>query len=232
MKLRTLAPIGLSLLASAAFADTAVYDLGPTNADETAAAINNALHAKCGSPAGDSGAVFSRCRADLLSTGQLLVEAPADSQAQIAEVLKAIAARDASATPRVTLQYWVLSGMPGKPDSADAALRPLSPVLQQLERLHGELGFAIEDSVTLTTQSGTVGFSRGGPFDVTQNVRVNGDDLSGGLNIGFQRPPTSQKLSLEVGMKRGEYLVLGERTFHEEEKSGLLFYVVHWLEAQ
>jgi hypothetical protein len=238
MKLRALALLGIVVTASAS-ADTAVYDLGTNNAKETAEAINNALHAQCGIPTGSENvAIMSKCRADLLPTGQLLVEAPAASQAKIAEVLKAIAARDAAPTPRVTLQSWVLSGMAGRPDSVDPALRPLSAVLQQLERLHGELGFAIEDSATLVSQSGTVGLSGGGPFSVTQNVRANGNDLSGGLRISFQRPPTAQNLSLEVSMKRGEYLVLGERTFSVEDETavsktrrGTLFYIVHWPEG-
>src|SRR5262245_36055850 len=117
MKLRILAPTVLTLVAAAAAADTAVYDLAANNAHETAEAINNALVAQCGMPAATIG-IISSCRAQLLPTGQLLVEAPAASQAKIAEVLKAIAARAAAPTPRVTLQYWVISGAPGKPDAA------------------------------------------------------------------------------------------------------------------
>jgi hypothetical protein len=232
-KLRTLAPIGLLLLAFAAYADTALYDLDAQNAKEIAEAIQSVLAAQCtAGPTPNPVTNQSMCHAELLPTGQLLIEAPASSQSQIAAVLKSIAARDAGPTPRVTLQYWVISGTPGMPNSADAALRPLSGVLEQLERLHGDLGFAVEDSVSLSTQSGTLGLSGGGPFEIAQNVRANGDALSGSLKIAFHEPQISQNLSIDVGMKRGEYLVLGERTFREDERSGLLFYVVHWPVAQ
>jgi hypothetical protein len=243
MKLCTLTLFGIAFAGSAA-ADTAVYDLGPNNAKETAESINNALHAQCGQPNGTTGAVISTCRADLLPTGQLLVEAPANSQAKIAEVLKAIAARGAAPTPRITLQYWVISGAPGKPDAADAALKPLNPVLQQLEKLHGELGFKVEDSAMLTTQSGTRGQNGGGAFEVIENVRANGDSVNADIRLKFTRFPTAppaqgvpfaplqSELSMSTVIRRGEYLVLGESKFNTPGESGTLFYVMHWPEGQ
>jgi hypothetical protein len=248
MKLVTLAPAALTLVAAAAAADTAVYDLPPNNAKETAEAIDNALHAQCGVPYEQG--VMSKCRAELLPTGQLLVEAPVNSQAKIAEVIKAIAARGAAPTPRVTLQYWVISGAPGKPDAADPALKPLNPVLQQLEKLHGDLGFKVEDSVMLTTQSGSGARNSGGSFEVTENVRANGDSLNADVQLSFTRMPSfprqnqpqnqqiqvfqpfQSQLSVSTVLKRGEYVVLGERTFNMPDQSGTLFYVVHWPEAQ
>jgi hypothetical protein len=233
MKLRTFAAIGLFLAAATAAADTVVYDLDAKNAKEITQALQSVLEAQCQQVGAGANGIAFACHVELLPTGQLLVAAPDSAQAQVAAVLKAIAARNTAPTPRVTLQYWVISGTQGKPDAADAALRPLSSVLQQIEKLHGELGFAVEDSATLVSQSGAVALSRGGPLDVTQNVRVNGNTLAGGFRISFQRPPAiSQNLSVDVDMKRGEYLVLGERTFREDEKSGLLFYIVHWPEGQ
>ena len=94
------------------------------------------------------------CQVELLPTNQLLVEAPAASQAQVAAVLKAIAARSAKPAPQVTLQYWVLYGEPGKPDATDGSLKPINAVLQQLKRAHGELGFSVQDTVSMTSQYG------------------------------------------------------------------------------
>jgi hypothetical protein len=238
MKPSTLAPLGLLLLAATAYADTAVYDLDVKNAREIAAAINNTLHAQCVIP--QQGNAYSSCRAELLSTGQLLVEAPPQSQSQIAAVLKAIAAHNAEPTPRVTLQYWVIYGEPGKPDAAGPALKPLGAVLQQLERTHGELGFSVEDTASVTSQSGTTAKYAGGPLGINQTARATGDTVDLAAELSFHRPPVSETLRVDVTIKQGEFLVLAGRAAPEPgadkpdtpPRSGMLFYVVHWPRAQ
>ncbi|HVS25427.1 MAG TPA: hypothetical protein VMU03_16995 [Gammaproteobacteria bacterium] len=244
MKLRTLAPIGLLLVAATAHADTVVYDLDAQNAKEIANAIQATLNAQCGFEGASP-----KCRAELLSTGQLLVEAPAASQSQIAAVLKAITARNASPAPRVTLQYWVIYGEPGKPDAADASLKPLSAVLQQLERAHGELGFFVQDTVSITMQSGAAGSSHGGSLNVDQSLRASGENLDLFARLQFAPRPLladlNVNLNVNVTIKRGEFVVLGERTAVEighdgpgkaeldvRQKPGMLFFVVHWPQGQ
>jgi hypothetical protein len=248
MKLRTLAPLGLLLLAAAAFADTAVYDLDAKNAPEIAKAIQATLTARCATiPSTVLTVSPSMCHVELLPTNQLLVEAPAPAQSQIAVALKAIAARNATATPapRITLQYWVLYGDPGKPDAADASLKPLDAVLQQLKRVHGELGFSVADNVSITTQSGASGSAHGGALNIDHTIRASGDDLNLLTRLQFAPRPLladlNVNLSVNVAIKRGEFVVLGERGAVEighddaskgqvelRQKAGMLFFVVHW----
>lgn len=231
MKLRTLAAPALLLLAATASAEVAVYDLDAKNAKEIAAAIANVLQAQCtAGPSPNPVTNQTMCHSELLSTGQLLVEAPASSQARIAAVLQTIAARDASPTPTVTLRYWVIYGEPGKPD--DAGLEPLASVLAQLERVHGELGFSVEDFSGITTQSGANGSAAGGPLQINQTVRANGDSADAAIRLSFSRPPLSQNLNVDVTIRRGEYLVIGERSTGEPDNRGRLFYVVHWPQGE
>ena len=251
MKLRTLAPVGLLLLAAAAFADTAVYDLDAKNASEIAKAIQATLTARCATvPSTVLTVSPSMCHVELLPTNQLLVEAPAPAQSQIAAALKAIAARNATATPapRITLQYWVLYGDPGKPDAADASLKPLDAVLQQLKRVHGELGFSVQDTARLTAQSGSVTKSTGGALRIDQSVRAHDDSLDLATQLSFVWPnPDSGStdsmwsLNVNVTVRRGEFVVLGERTDRRltfEDKSGksdksrMVFFVVNWPQGQ
>jgi hypothetical protein len=241
MKPHMLAPLVLLLTATSAFADTAVYDLNSSNAKEIAEAIGRVLSAQCASGPKDTVSNTSRCRAELLPTGQLLVEAPPDSQSQIGAVLKAIAAKNASPTSRVTLQYWVIWGEPGKPDAAGPALKPLDAVLKQLERAHGELGFSLQDTTSITAQSGTSAATRGGAFQINQTVRATGDGVDLSAQLSFARAPVVQNLNVRVTIKRGEFVVLGERTTTGEpgrnepdrpERSGMLFFVVHWPQDQ
>jgi len=238
MRAHAPAAIGLLLVAATAYADTAVYDLDAKNAKEIADAISHVIAARC--TAGPSVAPVNQqmCRVELLPTGQLLVEAPAAAQGQLAAVLKAVVARSATPAPRVTLQYWVIYGEPGKPDAADASLKPLSTVLQQLKRVHGDLGFSVQDTATITTQAGTNARAGGGSLEVNQNLRASGDGLDLVTQISFARKPVVHSLNVNVTIKRGEFLVLGERTTPGEpgkdqpEKPGMLFYVVHWSQDQ
>ncbi len=249
MKLRLPALIGLLLIAATAAAETTVYELDPKNATEITRAFNSVLAAQCQQPS--VGTNPNACRAELLPTGQLLVTAPDAVQAQVAAALKAIAARNATPTPRVTLEYWVIYGEPRKPNAPNAALKQLDSVLQQLVRTHGELGFSLLDSTSLTTQSGTSGSARGGALQISQRVGANADSVSVSLQLTYSpvraaatagadeaaeavaaAAVVAQSLNLEVTIRRGEYLVLGERTAGEPDRSGKLFFVVHWPQGQ
>jgi len=234
MKLRTVAPLGLLLLATTASADTAVYDLDAMNAKEIAEALGRVLEAQCAVVPNTALNVNPHmCKVELLPTGQVLVAAPAATQTQVAAVIKAIAARNATPTPRVTLQYWVIYGVPGKPTAADDSLKPLASVIQQLERAHGELAFSLEDTARITAQSGTGASAAGGLLQINENVRVSGDSLDLAAQISFTAPPhLTQGLHVNVTIKRGEFLVLAERTTGEAEKPGMMFYVVHWPQDQ
>ena len=241
MRLQTVAAICVSLICAKAYADTAVYDLDTKNAKEIADAIGRALEKQCVSVL-QNGNALNACHVELLPTGQLLVAAPAASQSEVSAVLKAIAARDAGPTPRVTLQYWVIYGTPGKPDAADSALRPLGPVLQQLERVHGQLRFSVEDTASITAQAGTSASAVGGALQISQRVGANGDNVDVTAQISFARRPAAthavtgldvrQNLDVSVTIKRGEFVVLGERTAGESNEHGMLFYIVHWPQGQ
>jgi len=227
MKLRLTALIGLFLLAGTAVADTVVYELDAKNAREIKEALNVVLAAQCQQPG--FGSNPNACRAELLPTGQLLVTAPDAVQQQVGGVLKTIAARNAAPTPRVTLQYWVIYGEARKPDAADAALKQLDSVVQQLKRTHSDLGFSVLDSASLTTQSGTVAKAGGGALQISERVSANADSVNVSLQLTFT---PAQALNLEVTIRRGEYLVLGERSAGEPDKPGKLFFVVHWPQGQ
>jgi hypothetical protein len=246
MRLHTLAMLGLLLVSATASADTALYELNAKNAKAVALALRNVLAAQCTSGPKDVATNQAMCQVELLPTGQLLVEAPPASQAQVAAVIKAIASKDATPAPQITVQYWVLYGAPGKPDAADGSLKPLNAVLQQLKRAHGELGFSVQDTVSITTQSGAGGSSHGGLLNVDQMPRASGDDLDLWGHLQFAPrpllPDLRVDLNISVTIKRGEFVVLGERTAVEivggqpgkdepleiRQKPGMLFFVVHW----
>jgi hypothetical protein len=246
MKLQTLAPLAFLLVVATASADTAVYDLDAKNAKEIADALSRVLDGQCKVvPNNVASTAPGMCRVELLPTGQLLVGAPATLQTQVGAVIKAIAARDAAPSPRVAVQYWVIYGAPGK-GGTDAALKPLDAVVQQLARAHPDLGFSLLDTTSLMTQSGSSGGARGGTLNVDQTPRASGDDLDLAARIEYAPKPIvpdlNVSLSVRVNIKKGEFVVLGERTAVEihsgeqgkdlpldiRQKPGMLFFVVHW----
>ena len=227
--------IGSVLLLSCPYAlhaEVRLYDAPPRNGDEIAKALATMLDFQC------SGNV--KCTARLIPTGQILIEAPAETHQQIADVLKAIASRDAAPTPRVTLRYWVVSGVPGKLDDP-AALKQIAPVVGQLKRLHGDLGLALVDSASLSTESGNFAKLGGSsPLEVEQNVRVNGRSLSADIKLEFheshdEQPPFADELRVSATIEAGQFLVLGERAYRGSDQAGAplgtLFYIVHWPQA-
>jgi hypothetical protein len=194
----------LTLVAAPTLAETALHDLPAENRDPVAAAIQTALGANCTNRQ-------INCSATPLPNGQLLVEAPADVHEELANVLKAIAERapKSAETVRTTLQYWALAATAGAPDADNQSLQPLQPVLAQLERLHGPLGFEVADRAALTIVSsgngntGWLGRGRGasirgvsggdGGLSVTQQTaQLNESEMRGRVSLTFAPPRPSQ----------------------------------------
>jgi hypothetical protein len=249
MKLQTLLLVGLAVLAAAAAqAETRLYTIDSRNAEEIAKALGNVVRAQeaCPPRMTSAGSVVQMsCHVELLPTGQIIVEAPGEVHAQIAAVLKAIEAQGAEPTPRITLRYWVISGV--DEDKTARAPQPagIEPVLAQLRRLHGNLTFAVEESASLTTESGTGATSNEGELEVQNTVFANGDTVRAEIRLDFRQDPGRacaqaqggcqpfrQELGLTTTIRRGEYLVFGERAFDTPDGRGTMFYVVHWPAAE
>ena len=72
---------------------------------------------------------------------------------------------------------------------------------------------------------------------------ANGDSVRAEIRLDFkQRPgracaqagcqPFSQELGLTTTIRRGEYLVFGERAFDTPDGRGTMFYIVNWPETE
>ena len=224
MLLRTLALGGFLLAATAARAEIQVYEVDAQISGEVVGALNDAVQKQCAGIAG------KQCSARLLPSGQLLVEAPAETHAQIAAVLKAVSAHRAGPAPRVTLRYWVVVGTAGAASDAGAKRAPpaaLQPVLNQLERVYGDLQFNVAGTAAVTSDGAAALLpSRRRPLEVSQSARAVGDSLTASVNLSYK--DADQELAVTVTIKRGEYLVLGEQS--AAEGAGTTFYIVNWSE--
>lgn len=192
-----------------------VYDIDIQYRNE----IHDALWSLLSPPGGPFGVV------KLLPTGQLLVASDAKTHEQIARVLKDIETGAPSKTPRITLRYWVLAGIDGRPP---AKLPPmLDPVVDQLQAVHGELNYEIIDSVSVTGQSGSRSEVENSRLSVSQTVWTDGSSIDAQIEFAHKDQDTRQTITGSFSMGPGEFLVLSERTLDSDRKT-LLFYVVHW----
>jgi hypothetical protein len=236
-----LAAIALLLLTSTnAWADLKTYEVDPQYQHEIYSALQVVLEPQAGLPQG---------RVQMLPSGQILVNASAETLEQIEQVLQAIRTRAVAAAPRVELRYWTVFGSRAAVANPPGTAAPssLRDVLAELERLHGDLQFRVLGTAALTTLSGQHGELGGGTtLRVEQTAFVQGETLNAtiemhqgqlyGLNVG--------NVQVRTALRRGEFVVLGEgqlvgrrldgngggNGLDGDMLDGPVFYIVHWPE--
>ena len=196
-----------------------IYDVDPNYRQEVYEVLRDML---------DVGDSAYGGKVSILPTGQLLVDTWSDErQAQVAEILAAIAASDPAPTPTVTLRYWILQGEPGA-DDAPGLPSTLGSVIDELEDLHGDLGFTILDAATVSGQSGNNAFFETNSWEIMQEVIVNGEGDR--LNAHLFVETNDQELMVDLTINRGEFIVLGAGTMDDVAGNGVRALVVNWPE--
>lgn len=220
-----------------AVAELRTYDVDPKYRQEVYQALVGVLQSSP-SPTG---------RVERLPTGQLLIDAGPEVHKQIKAVLDGIAERQAGAAPQITLRYWAVLG---SPNAEDTAVVPaiLSNVLDEIEGVHGPLGFRILGNATLVTESGQFGQLEGHPLSIRQKTFAQGPALNAQIAIEFaytrhSKPGGSsdaspnpcetmqrqqQEIELTTTLEAGDTVVLGENTLDTGELKGTMFYIIHW----
>lgn len=163
-----------------------------------------------------AGALGSRASVTDPAPGKLLVYAPRDAQASIADALESLSKAPASdATPtQVNLRFWVVDAQTGA-GTDDPALKPLSATLDTLRQTMGPLHFRLAQeaaSLAASNQSGTIATSTAtGPRSF--GFAVGAAEAQGvPLSLNYEDPGRSglRQLKTEVSARFGEYLVLGQ----------------------
>jgi hypothetical protein len=151
-------------------------------------------------------------RVELLPSGQILVNANADTLEQVERVLQAIQARSAAATPRAALRYWAVLGSTASdvtprdagvrvevvPNSGNAQRQPMPPVLNGVLSdvrgvIHGDLTFSLLGTAALATNYGQFGQVDGTTLKVEQTAHVqhdtsNEDTLNAAISLELMGP--------------------------------------------
>jgi hypothetical protein len=242
LRFRSAALVALPLLlASTAWADLRTYDVDPQYQQEIYTALRRVL---------DSGPPTNG-KVELLPSGQILVNASAETLEQVEKVMQALRSRPAPPAPRVELQYWAVLGT--RPSAANAAAQrgpnvsvvgsrspadlpappdALNEVLAELIRVHGNLQFRVLGTTSLTTQSGQRGEIGGAPLRVEQTTFVQGDTLNARIEMMLTSAtpdgPAPNQVSVSTSLRRGEFIVLGQSELVGGGLDGPVFFIVHW----
>ncbi len=231
-----LTAIALPLLFSSnAWADLKTFDVDPQYQQEVFAALKDVLIPE--------GVIMkANGRVQLLPSGQILVNADAETLAQVEQVLQAIRTRSVAMAPRAALRYWGVLGTRAQEGTSDTiGARPpaaLNDVLSELRRLHGDLTFRVLGTAAVATNSGQYGEVEGTTLSVGQTAHVQGDTLNAEISMELSTvsPPPMigpfnvGELRLRTTLRRGEFVVLGEGQVQERGLEGAVFYIVHWAE--
>lgn len=167
---------------------------------------------------------YSYGRVKMLPTGQILIDAAADKQVEIAALLSTIASRSVPETPTIALRYWVLFGISGTEN--ESALPPmLSRVIREWEAAHGDLGVTVLDVARVVGRSGHPTALQGQRMEIYQKVFASHNKINAEIRIQHRY----QELEVEVSLERGDFLVLGENTVENDQGAlGTVMFVVHW----
>jgi hypothetical protein len=231
--------IALTLFVSSnAWADLRTFDVDPQYQQEVFAALRRILTPDEGKIPAVNG------RVEQLPSGQILVNADAATLEQVEKVLQGMRARPPAATPQATLRYWAVFGSTGAERTANAPNPPMPPalraVLEEVQRIHGNLTFRVLGTAALATSSGQLGEADGWPLSVEQTVYVQGNTLNASISMELTgNAPNSVgnsrigNLTVRTNLERGEFVVLGESHVvfpgsAGQFERGPVFYVVHW----
>jgi hypothetical protein len=240
------------VFSASALAELKVYDVDARYRQEVYAALRGVLSPRNREVVGSL---------SMLPSGQILIDTSAEMHGQVAAVLRAIAEHQSEPSPRVTLRYWAVLGS-RESSAGDAPPEILSDVLDELERVHGDLSFRVLGNATLVTESGQEGELDGTPLSIRQQVYVEGSTLNTELEILFRYRLTAaafqagnadpanpqanpfqtirveeQRVELNTSMRPGEFVVVGENTIRENTITdgvldGTIFYIVNWPDTQ
>lgn len=231
----TVALMSLSLPAGA-LAELRTYSVDPQYRQEVYQALAGVLSDRP-QPIG---------RVERLPTGQFLVDTSPELHAQIETILDDIAAQQPAAAARVALRYWVVLGSRNAGDDAGLPV-VLRETLDELEAIHGDLGFRVVGNASLVTESGQPGELEGNPLSIEQEAYAQGNILNADLEIQFlytfmtgqtntnqQGNPFEtvqrwvQRVELRTTLEAGDVVVLSENSIDGVDLDGTLFYIVHW----
>lgn len=143
-------------------------------------------------------------RADVGPDGRLLVLAPESVHEGVKSLISSVTANPMKEPGTVRVDYWVVSGTPGKSDASGAGLQEIAPALAEVEKNDGAMTFALVEKLTVSSLSNERGSMDGRDTRVRQFTNVVDTDVTADLDI----ERFGQKMQTRVRLKPGVLAVL------------------------
>lgn len=143
-------------------------------------------------------------RADVGPDGRLLVLAPESVHEGVKGLLTSVAANPVKEPDTVRLDYWVVSGVPGKSEAPGAQLKEVAPALAEIEKNDGPMAFALVEKLAVSSQLNDRGSMNGREVQVRQFINSVNEQIVADLEI----IRFDQKLQTRARMKPGVITVM------------------------
>lgn len=143
-------------------------------------------------------------RVDVGPDGRLLVLAPESVHEGVKALISSVTTNPVKEPGTVRIDYWVVSGTPGKSDASAAGLGEIAPALAEVEKNDGAMTFALVEKLTVSSLSNERGSMDGRDTRVRQFTNVVDADVTADLDI----ERFGQKMQTRVRLKPGVLAVL------------------------
>jgi hypothetical protein len=143
-------------------------------------------------------------RADVGPDGRLIVLAPESVHEGVKALVASVTANPVKEPGTVRIDYWVVSGLPGKSEAPAANLQEVAPALTEVEKNDGPMAFSLVEKLTVSSLSNERGSVDGRDAHVRQFTNVVDDQITADIDI----ERFGQKLTTRVRIKPGVLTVL------------------------
>lgn len=143
-------------------------------------------------------------RADVGPDGKLLVLAPESVHDGVKNLVASMTAHPVKEPGTVRIDYWVVTGTPGKSEALPPGLQEVSPALAQVEKNDGPMAFALVEKLSVNSLSNERGSMDGRDTHVRQFTNVVDDQVTADLDI----ERFGQRMTTRVRIKPGVLTVL------------------------
>lgn len=143
-------------------------------------------------------------RADVGPDGRLIVLAPESVHEGVKNLVASVTANPVKEPGTVRIDYWVVSGSPGKSEAPGANLQEVGPALTEVEKNDGPMAFALIEKLSVSSLSNERGSMDGRDTHVRQFTNVVDDNITADIDI----ERFGQKLQTRVRIKPGTLTVL------------------------
>jgi hypothetical protein len=143
-------------------------------------------------------------RAEVSPDGRLIVMAPESVHEGVKTLLGTLPQKPEKEPGTIKLNYWVVTGAPGKSEALAPTLEEIAPALKELEKNDGPMSFTLVEKLQVSSLSNERGKLNGRDTQARQFTTIADGLITADLEIERQ----GQRLETRVRLEPGQTVVL------------------------